>query len=108
MDYEGLGCDNNHGSSRRPMMSGFSSASELEKETAPRTAPGAVGADPTGLPCHSSAGVSHEEKSISGDYDDCGIARCRGRHRPCGTGQVHAESAERTRVFRVQRIRKLA
>ena len=49
-----------------------------------------------------SAGVSHDENSILGDCDRCGIGRRVGQHGACGAGQVHFEGAERARVVRVR------
>jgi hypothetical protein len=44
-----------------------------------------------------------KSKKDPNDCNHCGIPLYLGSHDRCGAGQVHAESAERSRVFRVRR-----
>jgi cytochrome P460 len=45
--------------------------------------------------CEVSVGGSHDKTSVVGDRDHCGGGGRPGRHRPCGTGQVHLAGAQR-------------
>lgn len=53
---------------------------------------------------NSAGTASMRIKNIPAIVIHCDIALFLEQHGPCGAGQVHSESAERGRVFRVQRI----